>query len=34
MITTSLEYITYKITLGSKKDYRANSITPIILRAA
>jgi hypothetical protein len=34
MITTLLEYISYKMTIGLKKDYRASSIATIILNAA
>jgi hypothetical protein len=30
-IAASLLYIAYKMTLGSKKDYRASSITAFIL---
>jgi hypothetical protein len=31
MITTSPEYISYKMTLGSQPDYRENNITTVIL---
>jgi hypothetical protein len=34
MITTSTEYMSYKMTLGSEKDYRASSITWFILSVA
>jgi hypothetical protein len=34
MIIAISEYISYKITPGSEKDYRASSITAFILSAA
>jgi hypothetical protein len=34
MIIAISEYISYKMTLGSEKDYRANNITTIILNTA
>jgi hypothetical protein len=34
MITSFLEYISYKMTPGSKKDYKASNITMFILSAA
>jgi hypothetical protein len=34
MITASSEYISYKMTLGSEKDYRASNITAFILSVA
>jgi hypothetical protein len=34
MITVITEYISYKMTPGSEKDYRANNITMIILSVA
>jgi hypothetical protein len=33
MITSSLEYISYKMIIGSEKDYRASNITAFILIA-
>jgi hypothetical protein len=34
MITASSEYVSYKMTLGSEKDYRASNITVFILSVA
>jgi hypothetical protein len=34
MIIASLEYISYKMTPGSKKDYRASNIIAFILSMA
>jgi hypothetical protein len=34
MLTTLLQYISYKMTPGSEKDYRASNITTLILIAA
>jgi hypothetical protein len=34
MIIASSEYISYKMTPGSEKDYRASSITTFILSVA
>jgi hypothetical protein len=34
MIKAYLEYISYKVIIGSKKDYRPSSITMFILSVA